>query len=224
MPRHARIDYPNLLQHVIARGIQRSKIFLEDRDREDFVERLDVLLKDTGTRCYAWALLDNHFHLLLRPETTSLANFMRRLLTGYAVSFNLRYDRSGHLFQNRFKSIVCDEESYFLELIRYIHLNPVRAGIVGNLEELRAYPWSGHRQLLEPATRKILSEEDIFSCFFLKEKEARQAYLEFLADGLQMKEPPKLSQGGRSLSQKLDKSLGSDTAFDDRILRGQPRN
>ena len=86
MPRHARIDYPNLLQHVIARGIQRSKIFLEDRDREDFVERLNVLLKDTGTRCYAWFLLDNHFHLLLRPETTSLANFMRRLLTGYAVS------------------------------------------------------------------------------------------------------------------------------------------
>ena len=83
MPRYARIDYPNLLQHVIVRGIQRSNIFLDDKDREDFVERLDVLLKDTGTYCYAWALLDNHFHLLLRPEATSLANFMRRLLTGY---------------------------------------------------------------------------------------------------------------------------------------------
>ena len=220
MPRYARIDYPNLLQHVIARGIQRSNIFLDDKDREDFVERLDVLLKDTGTYCYAWALLDNHFHLLLRPEATSLANFMRRLLTGYAVSFNLRYGRSGHLFQNRYRSIVCDEDSYFLELIRYIHLNPVRAGMVRNLDELQSYPWSGHQQLLKPTAKKILCEEDILSFFSCRKKAARQAYREFLADGLQLKEPPKLSQGGRCISQKLDKSLDSDATFDDRILGG----
>jgi len=209
-----------LLQHVIARGIQRSNIFLEDKDREDFVDRLDVLLKDTGTRCYAWALLDNHFHLLLRPEATSLANFMRRLLTGYAVSFNLRYGRSGHLFQNRYKSIVCDEDSYFLELIRYIHLNPVRAGIVRNLDELQSYPWSGHRQLLEPAAKKLMCEEEILPLFSRRKKAARQAYRDFLADGLQLKGPPNLSQGGRCISQKLDKSLDSDATFDDRILGG----
>ncbi len=220
MPRYARIDYPNLLQHVIARGIQRAKIFLEDEDREDFVARLDGLLKDTGTRCYAWALLDNHFHLLLKPEATSLANFMRRLLTGYAVSFNLRHGRSGHLFQNRYKSIVCDKDSYFLELIRYIHLNPVRAGIVENLDELRSYPWSGHRQLLEPTTGKLLCEEEILSFFSSGKRGSRQAYLDFLADGLEQKEPPELSQGGRRTSQTLDKSLETDTIFDDRILGG----
>ncbi|MCK5681968.1 transposase, partial [bacterium] len=220
MPRYARIDYPNLLQHVIARGIQRSNIFLEDKDREDFVERFDVLLKDTGTCCYAWALLDNHFHLLLRPKATSLANFMRRLLTGYAVSFNLRYGRSGHLFQNRYKSIVCDEDAYFLELIRYIHLNPVRAGIVRNLDELQFYPWSGHRQLLEPTAKKYLCEEDVLHFFSRRKKAARLAYREFLADGLQLNGPPKLSQGGRCITQKLDKSLDSDVTLDNRILGG----
>jgi REP element-mobilizing transposase RayT len=81
------------------------------------------------------ALLSNHFNLLLMPTSTTLSSFMRRLLTGYAVSFNRHNRRSGHLFQNRYKSIVCEEEMYLLELIRYIHLNPLRAGIVKSLEE-----------------------------------------------------------------------------------------
>ncbi|NOY13070.1 MAG: transposase, partial [Deltaproteobacteria bacterium] len=123
MPRHARIDAPELLQHVIVRGIEKRPIFLDDQDREDFLARFSLLLNETATDCYAWALLDTHFHLLLRPRIGKLASFMRRLLTGYAVVFNLRHKRAGHLFQNRYKSIVCDGDAYLLELVRYIHLN-----------------------------------------------------------------------------------------------------
>jgi putative transposase len=101
MPRIARLDLPGLLQHVIIRGIEKREIFLDDRDREFFLNRLSTLLKETGAKCLAWSILSNHFHLLLVPTKTSLASFMRRLLTGYAVYFNRRHNRSGHLFQDR---------------------------------------------------------------------------------------------------------------------------
>src|SRR6185369_9058246 len=116
MPRSSRIDIPNLLQHVIVRGIERRDIFLSNDDRWDFRQRLQTLLQEMDVECFAWALMTNHFHLLLRPTRTPLAAFMRRLLTGYAVTFNLRHNRSGHLFQNRYKSLVCDEDSYLQEL------------------------------------------------------------------------------------------------------------
>ena len=130
MPRKARIDMPGLLQHVIVRGIERRKIFLDDHDRGMFVNRFSALLEETGSDCFAWALLGNHVHALLRCNRTELSVFMRRLLTGYAVNFNHRHKRSGHLFQNRYKSIICEEDTYLLELIRYIHLNPLRAAMV----------------------------------------------------------------------------------------------
>src|SRR5919108_3716556 len=148
MPRTARIDIPGILYHVIVRGIERRVIFMDDSDRESFTARLARLLEQTGTDCLAWALMDNHFHLLLRTGPTRLSTFMRSLLTGYAVTFNLRHGRVGHLFQNRYKSIVCEEEPYLLELVRYIHLNPLRAGAVRDMEELGRYPWCGHAALM----------------------------------------------------------------------------
>ena len=130
MPRQPRLDAPGLLQHVMARGIEGREIFKDDKDRKAFLERLALILEETQTQCYAWALIPNHFHLLLRTGPTPISTVMRRLMTGYAVTFNKRHKRSGHLFQNRYKSIVCEEEPYLLELIRYIHLNPIRAGLV----------------------------------------------------------------------------------------------
>ena len=118
MPRTARIDIPGTLYHVMARGIERRDIFEDDEDRHYFVQRLSSLLEDTGTSCFAWTLLPNHIHILVRPSKVKLATFMRRLLTGYAVTFNLRHGRSGHLFQNRYKSIICEEDAYLLELVR----------------------------------------------------------------------------------------------------------
>ena len=122
MPRQARIDATGALHHIIARGIERRPIFKDDGDRNDFLHRLGTVLTDTRTGCYAWALIPNHFHLLLRTGDVSISTVMRRLLAGYAVSFNRRHHRSGHLFQNRFKSVLCQEEPYLQELVRYIHL------------------------------------------------------------------------------------------------------
>lgn len=219
MPRHARIDIPGLLQHVIVRGIERRNIFLSDDDREDFVSRLATLLKETATVCYAWTLLDNHFHLLLMPTKTTLAVLMRRLLTGYAVSFNLRHKRSGHLFQNRYKSIVCNHDAYLLELVRYIHLNPVRAGKVPDLDALAEYRWSGHRQMTGKGAICLLNENDILSLFARQKNTALKAYLDFMADGI-IKDYNCLSTGGRRASQSIDNSLANQDLYDDRILGG----
>ena len=148
MPRQARLDAPGGLQHVMARGIERRKIFLDDKDRTSFLERLALILEETQTQCYAWALIPNHFHILLRIGTTPLSTVMRRLMTGYAVTFNIRHRRSGHLFQNRYKSVVCEEDTYLLELTRYIHLNPLRARLVEDLKSLDKYQWAGHSAIL----------------------------------------------------------------------------
>jgi REP element-mobilizing transposase RayT len=130
------------------RGIERRNIFRNDKDREDFLNRLSILLPETKTSCYAWALLTNHAHFLFKTGQVPLATVMRRLLTGYVVSFNRRHKRSGQLFQNRYKSIVCQEDIYLSELVRYIHLNPVRAGIVENVMELNRYLYCGHSALM----------------------------------------------------------------------------
>ena len=148
MPRQPRLDAPGVLQHVMARGIERRKIFWDDKDRISFLERFAVILEETQTQCYAWSLIPNHFHLLLRTGPTPLKKVMGRLMTGYAVTFNKRHNRSGHLFQNRYKSVICEEDPYLLELIRYIHLNPLRAGLVKDLKELDKYPWTGHSTIL----------------------------------------------------------------------------
>ena len=124
MPRTARLDIAGVLQHVIVRGFERREIFLDDTDRQLFLNRFSNLLIQTETKCLAWSFMTNHVHMLLRPTESKLGHFMRRLLTGHAVTFNLRHQRSGHLFQNRFKSIICEEDPYLLELVRYIHLNP----------------------------------------------------------------------------------------------------
>ena len=133
---------------MIARGIERREIFRDDRDRDRFVERLGELVEHTGTRLYAWCLLPNHFHFLVRRGDQPLSVLMSRLMTGHAVRFNLRHNRSGHLFQNRYKSIVVEEEEYFLQAVRYIHLNPVRAGLIPTPQDLDAFPFSGHTVLM----------------------------------------------------------------------------
>lgn len=99
MPRKARIDAPVALHHIICRGIEKRQIFKDDVDRDRFVEGLGAVLQETATPCYAWALIPNHFHLLIRTGLIPVASLMRRLLTGYAVNFNHRHRRSGHLFQ-----------------------------------------------------------------------------------------------------------------------------
>ena len=184
MPRSARIDIPNLLQHVIVRGNEKRIIFTDDDDRRQFVARFSALLVATETDCFAWALLDNHFHLLLRPRQVSLGSFMRRLLTGYAVNFNLRHHRCGHLFQNRYKSLVCEEEAYLLELVRYIHLNPLRARIVSTIDELDTFAWCGHASLLGKGELPGQANGEVLSRFGQSMDNARRNYRRYVEEGI----------------------------------------
>ncbi len=142
MPRQARIDAPGALHHMVIRGIERKAIFEDDKDREDFLERLSGLLQEMVTPCYAWAMMTNHVHLLLRTGKVPIASIMRRLLTGYAVRFNRRHRRHGHLFQNRYKSILCEEDRYLKQLVDIHSPQPCSSRIsggCGGLESLRLH-------------------------------------------------------------------------------------
>ncbi len=224
MPRRSRIDAPGVLHHIMGRGIERRPIFQDDADRNDFLKRLGDNLEESRTPCYAWALLPNHFHLLIRTGATSISSMMQRILTGYAVAYNRRHHRQGHLFQNRFKSILCQEEPYLMELVRYIHLNPVRAGIVENWEVLNQYPFCGHSRLMGKMRSGWQDTDYILKSFAATVSSARQRYLEFLREGAALGPRPDLvggglirSVGGWSALEKLRRT-GAYQKGDERIL------
>jgi len=202
MPRQPRLDAPGTLHHVMGRGIEKTKIFREDADREDFLSRLAELCERGFLSAYAWALMANHFHLLVKTRVQPLAKSMRKLLTGYVINFNRRHKRYGHLFQNRYKSIVCEEEPYLLELTRYIHLNPVRAGIVQGMRGLSKYPWAGHSVLVGSVKRDWQDTETVLSYFWHKRGHSISGYEEFVQEGISQGKRPELVGGG------LIRSLG----------------
>jgi putative transposase len=202
MPRLARLDAPGVLHHIMIRGIERRNIFRVKKDREDFLKRLSNLLPETQTCCYAWVLMSNDAHLLLRTGKAPLATVMRRLLTGYVVSFNRRHKRRGHLFQNRYKSIVCQEDIYLKELVRYLHLNPVRAGIVKDLTQLNTYPYSGHSSIMIKVARPWHDVNYVLGFFGKKVKSARKEYLSYVKAGYDQGHREEFSGGG------LIRSLG----------------
>ena len=191
MPRKFRLDAAGVLHHVIVRGIERRPIFLTIADRQDFFERCGRLFSESRTCCYAWAFLSNHVHLLLRTGNAPLSKVMARLLSGYAARFNRTHRRSGHLFQNRYKSIICQEESYFEELVRYIHLNPVRAHLVSDIDGLNAYRWSGHAVLL--GRRRCEWQDSAYTLPFFGNT---ASYLEFVRKGFDQGHRNDLIGGG----------------------------
>lgn len=218
MPRQSRLDAPGVLQHVIVRGIEKRKIFLDETDRLLFITRLSSLLTSTETECLAWALIPNHFHLLLRSGASGLASFMRRLLTGYAISFNKRHNRVGHLFQNRYKSIVCEEDTYLLELVRYIHLNPLRARIVSSLDELDCYPWSGHAVLVGNHQMDGQVTADVLGYFGESNKRAVDRYRQFVEEGMTQGRRSDLTGGGLRRSQGQLQEGQRLESYDERVL------
>ncbi len=209
------------------RGIEGANIFRDDKDRDHFVSRVGEVSKATGTRILAWVLMDNHVHLLLFSGSSGLPKFMRRLLTGYAVWFNRRHQRAGHLFQNRYKSIVCEEDQYLLELVRYIHLNPLRSQVVQDLEELGKYRWSGHGVLIGRLRHDWQEKEYVLKQFGRGQRESVRAYQKFIAEGRGLGRRPELV--GKGLGQSLGgwskvlslRSRGEETGQDSRILGGK---
>ncbi len=224
MPRQARLDAPGTLHHVILRGLDRGRIVRDETDRQAFVSRLADVVQATGTTVYAWALLPNHAHLLLRSGPAGLPTAMRRLLTGYAGTFNRRHRRIGHVFHNRYKSIVVEEDRYFRELVRYINLNPLRAGLVPNLGALARYPWGGHAGLLGRVPQPWLAASAVLRWFGRTTRQARHAYRRYVAEGVALGRRPELvggglvrAAGGWAVVQAW-RRRGEATAADPRIL------
>jgi len=224
MPRKARIDAPGALQHIIIRGIERKPIFKDSIDYQNFIERLNSILTDTSTPCYAWAQMTNHVHLLLRTGHAPLSTVMRRLLTGYAQQFNRRHKRHGHLFQNRYKSILCEEDQYLLELVRYIHLNPIRAGIVKDIKKLKSYSRCGHSVLMGKIKHLWQDSDYVLRLFGKTVGSARKAYSGFVFKGIALGKRPELVGGGLVRSSggwsafKAMRTTGLRAVSDERIL------
>ena len=213
MPRGPRLDAPGTLHHVMLRGIEKRDIVTDDKDRMDFVDRMGKVAQETGTTIYAWALLNNHAHILLRSGNSGLSTFMRRMLSGYAGNYNRRHNRQGHLFQNRYKSIVCQEDRYFMRLVAYIHLNPLRAGLVASLGDLDAYPWSGHTVVMNVRTNTWQDCDFVLRYFGEKEGFAKKHYRNFLAEEAGKGRQPELTGGG------LVRSMGGWSAVQGMRLR-----
>ena len=214
MPRLARLDAPGVLHHVMGRGIERRKIFRGDSDRNDFIDRLSALAQKAALEIYAWVLMPNHFHILCKTKNMPLASSMRRILTGYVVNFNKRHRRYGHLFQNRYKSIVCQEDIYLKELVRYLHLNLLRAGLVKDLKELNRNPWSGHSALVGKVKREWQNTEYVLS-FFGGPDNARKNYSRYVKEGIDQGRRPEFIGGG------LIRSMGGWSAVLASRMRGR---
>ncbi|MBN2125567.1 MAG: transposase [Deltaproteobacteria bacterium] len=219
MPRQARLDSPGTLHHVMVRGIECGEIVRDVKDRREFVRRMGTLAEDTGTKIFAWALMSNHAHILLRSGPKGLPRYMRRLLSSYAIYYNKIHQRHGHLFQNRYKSIVCEEDPYFMELVRYIHLNPLRAKVIPSLARLDDYPWCGHSVILGLRKRPWQDEGYVLKWFG-----SRKYYRDFVRQGIKLGSRPELvggglirSQGGWSAVKGMRKS-GVEEKGDERIL------
>jgi REP element-mobilizing transposase RayT len=224
MPRKSRIDVPGALHHVIGRGINRQEIFSDKTECKNFLDRLGDILVETNTACYAWALVPNDFHLLLRTGNAPVSTVMRRLLTGYALTYNRRHRRFGHLFQNRYKSILCQQDPYLLELVRYIHLNPLRAKLVSDYKALGRYPYCGHSAILGRRKNDWQDTQYILRLFGNKQRSARGKYREFVRKGIEKGRCPELigggllrSQGGWAAVKALRRS-GAYQKGDERIL------
>jgi len=224
MPRKARIDTSGALHHIVVRGIARQKVFDDESDRDFFIERLGLVLSETKTECFAWALIPNHFHLLLKTGAIPISTVMRRLLTGYAIHYNRKHNRYGHLFQNRYKSILCQEDSYLLELVRYIHLNPLRAKLVADIRELSKYPYGGHGVIMGKVSAEWQNAKYILRLFGKKTSVARRIYNEFVRKGIDIGKREDLvggglvrSAGGRTAVKSLRKAGGFQKG-DERIL------
>ena len=187
MSRPLRIEFPGALYHVTARGDRREDIFEDDQDRHTFLATLEQVISQFNWTCYAWCLMDNHYHLLIQTPDGNLSKGMRQLNGVYTQASNRRHRRVGHLFQGRFKAILVDSDAYLLELARYVVLNPVRAGMVKKPEN---WAWSSYRASmgLEPAPA-WLAEDGVLAMFAKRRSLAQQRYAQFVAEGVNADSP-----------------------------------
>jgi len=214
MSRAPRVEVPGTCYHVITRGNHQEAIFHDDLDRRHYLHRLEDYRRRYGFTLYAYVLMSNHVHLLLVTAEAPLFKIMHGLQFTYAQYYNRRYETAGHLFQGRYKAILCDRDTYLLELVRYIHLNPARAR--AGLDPWR-YPWSSHAAYMGKPSAVTVETSFILRQFAPRLGRARRAYLLFLANGLaqgdqaQYEDPgDQRIQGGEEFTRKTVRTLGPD--------------
>jgi len=185
MARPLRFLYPGAVYHITSRGNERKAVFKSVRDREKFLEYLESAVEKYQALIHAYCLMDNHYHLLLETPSGNLPRIMRHINGAYTTYFNVKRDRSGHLFQGRYKAILVEKDEYAKELSRYIHLNPVRAKMVESPED---YVWSSYQSYIGiKKAPKWLHQEFILGYFGNKISNARSGYRGFV-DSLKNKE------------------------------------
>jgi putative transposase len=186
MPRAARIDIPGLIYHVTNRGVKQLPIFHYDRDRQQFLRFLSRTCLKFPFRLHAYCLMTNHYHLLLQTLEGSLSQTMHYFNSLFAGWFNDRYKEVGHIFQGRFHSIPVEEDAYFKVVSRYIHLNPVRAGMVKRPED---YPWSNYSRLIRGEPDGLVDPQFLLDYFMGDPSARREKYKRFVEEGMIQPEP-----------------------------------
>ncbi len=181
MARKPRVEIAGAFYHVIARGNNRQRIFKDSQDHRVYLKRLERYRERYGVTLYAYTLMPNHVHLLLETSTPPLSKFMQGLQQSYTVYFNRRHNHVGHLFQGRYRAILCERESYLVELIRYLHLNPVRAGLVRRPE---LYRWSSHHAYLGRPGEPQVATDILLAQFSSRRPTAVRRYARFVHEGL----------------------------------------
>jgi putative transposase len=192
MARKQRISYPGALHHVIVRGNHKEEIFLYDRDRQKFIALLEEYHERYLFKCYAYSLMPNHIHLLIEEGDITLSKIMQGINQSYTQYFNTKYEKVGHLFQGRYKPILVDKERYLLVVVRYIHLNPVRALLVKRPED---YIWSSHHLYVSSDEESFIDKDYVLSLFGKTRKEAVKRYVAFIYEGIRQKACPEFESG-----------------------------
>ena len=188
MARPLRIEFPGALYHVTSRGNARAKVFTDEPDYRMFLDILGFVVKRFNWICHAYCLMGNHYHLLVETPDANLSRGMRQLNGIYTQKFNWKRHKTGHLFQGRYKAILVDRDEYLLELARYMMLNPVRAGLVGNPEE---YAWSSFRAITGKIDApEFLTTEWLLAAFGEKKKWAQKRFADFVKAGMKIKKSP----------------------------------
>lgn len=197
MARPLRIQYPGAFYHITARGNEQKDIFRNDKDRERFLGYLETAVGRYNATIHVYCLMGNHYHLLLSTPDGNLSQIMRHINGGYTTWFNKRHNRYGHLFQGRYKAILVDADPYAGELSRYIHLNPVRAGMVRQPND---YPWSSYTTYSSKTKPpRWLTTDWLLQYFGQKPAAARKAYILFVNTAMDTKEEDPLKEATSTL-------------------------
>ncbi len=203
LPRKPRLHVPGGFYHVVARGNGKQDIFLDDRDRLLWEKMLGIGLQKHNHQIHAYCWMTNHVHIAIRAGEKPLAKFMSTLLSRYAKVFNLKTTRSGHVFERRYRAILVKESDYLMELVRYIHHNPLRAGIVGNVSD---YRWSSHHAYMGKSRAPWLNTVVVLSLFGPNRHSARHQYVEFIGE----EQPPSVIEQIRVGSTLDHRAFGDD--------------